>query len=121
MGRDQQYPEEFHDNNVETNATEFLQKLNAYLAEFAITPKVRSGWRPRKINQKVGGSPNSYHIFGRACDLVDLNGELKKTFLLRPEKLLKYELWMEDPKYTPTWCHLDNGIRTDREIRVFVP
>jgi uncharacterized protein YcbK (DUF882 family) len=121
MGRDKLYPEELETNNVLENATVFLEQVNLFLTMIGIEGKVRSGWRPHKINRQVGGSPNSYHIVGRAIDLVDVQGAIKEAVAAHPTELRVCNLWMEHPSKTPTWCHLDNGKREDRESRVFLP
>ncbi|TXH47614.1 MAG: hypothetical protein E6Q97_26810 [Desulfurellales bacterium] len=122
MGRDREFPEEFEGANVEHNAKFLLHQVNGLLKSLNIdNVEVRSGWRPRVINEKVGGSSRSYHLVGRAIDIADPLGGLGIILSQNPEKLRAHQLWLEDPQKTKTWIHLDNGIRKDRESRIFLP
>lgn len=121
MGRQSQYAEELSDNNVIEHATVLLEQVNGFLSALNLKAKVRSGWRPKEINQRVGGSLGSYHIVGRAIDLSDNSGCLKKVIETQSSLLRTFNLWMEHPSKTPTWCHLDNGTRRDRLTRIFLP
>ena len=123
MGRHMTHPEEFVANHIAPNANRMLAKVNGLLAELRIeVVKVSSGWRPRALNEKVKkAATNSYHIVGRAVDLVDSGRELAGKISARPELLAKYRLWMEDPSFTPTWVHLDDAERPDRPVRIFRP
>lgn len=121
MGRDAHFQEELHDNNVIENATILLEQVNGLLAVLNLKAGVRSGWRPRNINAKIGGSKNSYHIIGRAIDLSDSTGALQAVIKEQSSLLRTFNLWMEHPSKTPTWVHLDNGTRPDRDSRIFIP
>jgi hypothetical protein len=121
MGRQVMFAEELADNNVVEHATVLLQQVNGLLECLSLKATVRSGWRPRLINKRVGGSKNSYHIIGRAIDLADTTGALKAVIKEQSGLLRTFNLWMEEPSKTPTWCHLDNGTRLDRPIRIFIP
>lgn len=127
--RRQKYKSEF-DLNIENNAKELLEKINAFLAELGvITCRVSSGWRPPSVNSKVpGAAKKSLHMEGKAIDIVDSTGELDKKIVEKEEWLIqhgqpsllrKYGLWLEHPDSTGTWCHLDCGNRVDRPLRVF--
>ena len=122
MGRDKLYAEEFHDLKIKENATRLLEQVNGLLIALGLDPvKVRSGWRPRDINTRVGGSVASYHIVGRAVDISDVNGDIKQTIIDNHVELNVWGLWMESPGSTPSWCHLDNGLRENRSPRIFLP
>lgn len=121
MGRQWQYQEEMVDNNVVEHATVLLQQVNGLLNCLNLKATVRSGWRPRLINARVGGSKGSLHIVGRAIDLADNTGALKAVIENHSDLLRLFNLWMEHPSKTPTWCHLDNGSRPDRPVRIFMP
>ena len=109
------------DHKVKENAELFLPLVNAVLSELQWHGQVRSGYRPKVVNKKIGGSPNSYHIYGRAIDIVDNDGRLKALMLKNTDLLKKYNLWMEHQDATKTWLHLDNGVRREREPRIFKP
>lgn len=52
-----------------------------YLTHYVLEPlrlrfgpvKVNSAYRCQTVNEAVGGVPTSYHLFGRAADIVPLN------------------------------------------------
>lgn len=121
MGRDKIYPSEWT-FEVQLNAQDLIKRLsNLFNALKIPVPAVTSGWRPLAINVKAGGAKRSLHMIGKACDFSDPKGSLKQTILDNSHFLLDYGIWMEDPKATPTWCHLDTGIRDSRLLRVFKP
>lgn len=126
----EKYLKSHHDeyrSDYRTNAIELIKRVNPFLNEvIELIPAhsfftvVSSGWRPPSINVKTPGSAkNSLHIQGKAIDIADPNGFLKKTILANSHLLKKYNLWMEDPEMTPTWIHLDIGIRSNRAVNIF--
>lgn len=106
---------------VKDNAVILLNKVNQLLEELNFKNAiVSSGFRPSEVNAATKGSAkHSLHMTGKAIDIADANHALAHAILANPGLLKKYGLWMEDISATPTWCHLDIGIRTDRELRVF--
>jgi len=121
MGRDKDFAEELKASNVIEHAKVLLEQVNGLLDYLGIVAEVRSGWRPAAMNDLVGGSRKSYHITGRAIDLVDKSGGLKAVISAHSDQLRIFNLWMEHPSKTPSWCHLDNGRRPDRPVRIFMP
>jgi hypothetical protein len=121
------YPERLNSEEltkaIKDNAVVLLNKVNQLLQELGITNvKVSSGFRPSAVNAKVkGAAKKSLHMSGRAVDIYDPEHTLIRKILANPDILKKYDLWMEDPSCTPTWCHLDNSTRTERPLRVFKP
>jgi len=122
MGRDKLYPEEWTLER-KSNAIDLIKRVNNLLIALKIdSVKVSSGWRPLAINTRAGGSKRSLHMSGKAVDLVDFKPPQLKTIIVNnPQGLLEYGLWMEDPVSTPTWVHLDTGIRPVRTPRIFKP
>lgn len=117
-------------NEILENAKTLLEKVNAFLQDLGVmSARVSSGWRPPSVNASVPGSAKrSLHMTGKAIDIVDTSGELDKLIMEKEQDLLargqpsllkKYDLWLEHPDHTRTWCHLDIGNRTDRPLRVF--
>ena len=121
-GRDKKFPDEMTDV-IRSNAKELLFRVNGLLNDlnWKDEAKVTSGWRPRSINKAVGGAPSSHHLYGRAIDIADPGQKLALAILKNPDLLIDYELWIENPKYTPTWVHLDMGTRPERSVRMFSP
>jgi len=102
MGRDTEYPTT---EQLEINAAILLFRVNRLLRDMfpGVTNWINeSGYRPGRHNAKY--SPGSAHVTCEAIDLGDVKGTLKKA--LTPEILEKYDLYMEHPSATPTWCHL---------------
>lgn len=124
MGRDREYPEEYAASNVHDNAQYLLLLINKLLKELGIeNAEVRSGWRPREINVREGGSLNSYHIVGKTLDISDSLGGIYSVLeeADKDGKLEAYGLWMEHKDHTPSWVHLDTGNRRKRKSRIFYP
>jgi len=125
MGRDKQFPQELTEE-ITNNLIILLEKVNAILWELKIDKAtVSSGWRPAAINAGVANAAKkSYHMIGKAVDIMDdANQSLAAKILAQPDLLKKYGLWLEDPASTKgqrtNWVHLDFGDRTDRPLRMF--
>ena len=121
----------------EANALELSRRVNALLNEFVedgnepltaspVTGTLctlrNAGWRP----PNASGAPGSAHKQGAAVDLHDPDARLDNWILSRPDVLVRYNLYMEDPSATEGqvtkggWCHLT--IRAPRSgRRVFMP
>jgi len=132
MGRDERYRDELSDE-IQANARLTLERLNSALALAAaegIVPgvdpdtgtAVSSGWRPAAVNGATpNAAPNSTHIGAKACDIRDTpERELARWCLRNQDKLAAIGLWMEDPRWTPSWVHLQI-VPPRSGNRVFVP
>jgi sulfatase maturation enzyme AslB (radical SAM superfamily) len=120
-GRDYKFQSQLTDDII-TNAVELLRRVNALLQEMHIVNvSVSSGWRPKEVNDAYNGAKNSYHIVGQAIDIADHDRRISKEIEERSWLLKKHDLWMEDPRFTPTWVHLDTGMRPERDVRIFKP
>lgn len=127
MKRDVSFPEEWA--LARPNAVELLARVNMLLA--LLFPErqfhVASGFRPAAINKGIPhAAKKSLHMTGKAVDIEDADGFLKKYFTpltsTHHAGLLKeHDLWVEDYDSTPTWVHFDMGTRLDRPSRVFKP
>lgn len=114
-GRDTQYAADLTPEIV-ANAEETLWRTNRLLAMFfaanAHTTRDRgcnSGWRPPIVNARTKDAAKlSNHMTGKAIDVGD-DDEALDTWLMTiagQQALIECELWMEHPKATPRWCHL---------------
>lgn len=133
MGRDAQYPRALSPE-IRTEAERTVELVNKLLrgltsagVETLRSPRtgsvLSSGWRPPEVNEAIAGAaPRSHHIWGRAADLYDPEGEID-DYLMTAEgqELLKtLGLWMEHPAATKGWCHVQTRPpRSGR--RVFYP
>jgi hypothetical protein len=116
------------------NAELLLERVNELLAratEEGVEPgvdpdtgtAVSSGWRPRRVNEATANAAKaSKHVAGLAVDLRDtLPGRDFARWCLRNRAALTgIGLWMEDPRWTPTWVHLQ-CVPPGSGNRVFVP
>ena len=63
------------------------------------------GYRPPDCSV---GAANSRHKDGRAVDRYDPDREFAAWCLAHPDELRKRGLYMEDPRWTPSWVHLQD-------------
>lgn len=106
------------DEKQQTNMRNLLDTINGLLAEFGSKRKVNSGYRRPVDNAACGGSPRSAHLTCEAVDLEDKDGKLKA--FCTSEVLEKWDLYMEHPSKSPSWCHLQTRpVRSGN--RIFYP
>lgn len=115
MGRDKEFP---LDMQQARNMAELLARVNFVLGKLDLKVKVSSGYRPSAINKQVGGAKLSTHTVCAGVDLVDKDGMLAAKMLDHLDLLEEVRLWLENPKYTNGWIHLD---MKQRKNRVFIP
>lgn len=118
MGRDKIAPNEWTVSKA-NDACILLQRVNDLLESLGYkqgTLQISSGFRTQDINKAAGGAPNSGHCLGKAIDIKDSGGTLKRQ--INKAILEQFDLYMEAPLHTPTWCHLDI---TPRVNRIFIP
>lgn len=100
------------------NMSELLGVVNTLLADFGEYRKVNSGYRRPVDNNAAGGAKGSAHLTCQAVDLTDKDGSLKA--FCTAEVLEKYDLYMEHPDKSPSWCHLQTRpVRSGN--RIFYP
>ena len=89
------------------NLEDLCRKINAlgYTPPMRATSCLRSIKDQQRINPSAMGSS---HLYGCAVDIADPKGELKKWCVANKAKLIECGLWMESPKATKTWCHLQS-------------
>lgn len=115
-GRDVEYP---LDATLEANMKNLLIAITPIREAWKNPIGVNSGYRPGRYNEAAGGSKKSSHLTCEAIDLHDREGKLAK-FIIDGGWLEKCDLYMEDPKATPGWVHLQTR-KTSSGIRVFRP
>lgn len=110
------------------NAVKTVLKLNMLEAHYRIDyPQadpwlVSSGRRTPAANARIqGAAPNSLHLTCEACDIRDTPNRARARWCFANQHLLAdLDLWMEDPRCTPTWVHLQT--RAPRSgLRIFIP
>lgn len=89
-------------------------KLNVIRAAYQKPMIVSSGYRTKEehftIYQKKGAHPSkipmkSQHLIGAACDILDVDGELKDWIKSHAELIERLDLYMEHFDVTPSWLH----------------
>ena len=58
-------------DKVRKNAEKLIGLISTLLSLIPYETTISSGFRTQKYNEKIGGSPNSAHCTGEACDLSD--------------------------------------------------
>ena len=61
---------------VISNIVEFLPLLNELRDKWGSSITITSGYRSKKLNSLVGGSPTSVHMIGYAVDLQPKKGDI---------------------------------------------
>ncbi len=118
MGRDVKYP---LTPDCEKNWPILLGYVNELEDELQMLFEVDSGYRPKEINDKCkNAAPNSWHIYCAAIDIKDPRQYLGRLLYANKGLLEKYNLYMEHPKATPTWVHLQIYAPKSGN-RIFVP
>ena len=115
MGREVKFP---ITKEQEDNANELLRRVGLLFAEIGVSPDLTSGYRPAGINAKIGGAKRSAHMTCEAGDWENI--ENKVSDLISISLLRKYDLYMEDPRYTRGWLHLQSR-PTRSGNRIFIP
>jgi hypothetical protein len=120
MGRDKTFSDEYT-SEISNNLDTLLEKLNVLRAAYGHPMKVSSGWRPASINGMIpNAAKKSNHMIGLAVDIADADGALMKWCLDNLDLLTATGLYLEDFRYTPTWCHFQS-VAPKSKKRIFVP
>lgn len=101
------------------NLEDLCRKVNAlgYKPAMRATSCLRSLKDQQRINPKAMGSS---HLYGSAVDIADPDGKLAAWLKANKTKLIECGLWMEDPKYTKGWSHLQSYAPKSMS-RYFIP
>jgi len=104
-------------DELKKNLEELLIAVNKLREAYGKPMVVSSGYRPAANNDKAGGSKKSSHMSLQAVDFRD-NGDLFEFIKKDPKILESCGLYMEDPRWTKTWVHVQ--IRPTSK-RIFLP
>ena len=106
---------------MELNLQALLIGLNKFRTIYGKPMKVASGYRPPEINSKIkGAAKKSNHMVCLACDFVDIDGSLDLYCANNLKILEECGLYLEHPKWTKTWCHLQVA-KPSSGKRIFIP
>lgn len=80
--------------------------------------KVSSGYRCPRLNQTIGGAPNSQHMAGEAADIQGTGLSNKQLFEKVQQLDLPYDqlIWEFGDELNPAWVHVSFGPRNRRQI-----
>lgn len=115
MGREKEFP---LTEELEKNLEKLLKALNQFREIYGKPMQVSSGYRPGKYNKAAGGATKSNHMVCMACDFVDIDSSLDSFCVANQDVLEVCGLYLEHPKWTNTWCHLDIF---PRKRHIFIP
>ena len=121
-GRDKEHADELTEEII-SNAEDTVDKVNWLLDEsgFEHIDRLNSGWRPQSINQATrNAAPGSKHLTAQAADIRDADRHLAHWCVLNLDVLAEIGLWMEDPRWTPSWVHVQTIPPKSRK-RVYIP
>lgn len=88
------------------NAKVVAERVTSLLLAFGQSRRIVSGYRSPEDNVAAGGAKHSHHLTCSAVDLLDTESDLAEWCLSQRTLLERLGLWMEAPKYTPGWVHL---------------
>lgn len=117
MNRDKDFP---LTQELEANLSKLLEALNKFRKIYNKPMIVSSGYRPSVFNEKACGAKKSNHMLCLACDFVDMDSSLDAYCVANENILEECGLYLEHPKWTKTWCHLQ-AIKPMSCKRIFVP
>ena len=115
MGRDEKYT--LTKEQID-NLFNLLPRINFIRFCYAKPLIVSSGYRPGEFNSPASGATKSSHLVCRAVDFVDSTGEFAKWCLDNVALLEEAGLYLEDPKHTIGWVHLQS---TPTKSNPFIP
>lgn len=121
-GRDKEFPDELNEE-ILGNAARTLDLVNELLERAGRTDihAVNSGWRPQSVNDATSNAAKgSRHLTAEAVDLPDVGRGLARWCCDNVDVLVEIGLWMEDPRWTPTWVHLQT-CPPGSGHRIFIP
>lgn len=121
-GRDKEYADELTDE-IRGNAEKTVELANELLSRAGRSDidLVDSGWRPKAVNDHTSNAASgSKHLSAEAVDLPDYKRTLATWCVDNLDVLAEIGLWMEDPRWTKTWVHVQT-VPPRSGKRVFIP
>ena len=104
-----------------TNLTTLIERCSLVFQGLRMPLIVSSGYRSPAINAAVPGSAKrSLHMECAALDIRDVDGRVRDYVLANLALLKQAQLWLEDPRWTPIWIHLQIYAPKSGK-RVFIP
>ena len=112
-----------HPNEYNLNALTLLYRVNnliaAYTTDTGKLPQInpitgsqvsgsKGGDGGFRLPTSTTGSSKSAHKLGMAIDLVDHGEHLDNWLNAKPDALIKYDLYREEPASTINWLHLSS-------------
>ena len=115
---------------IQANLLKLLDKLNLLRKIYNKPMIISSGLRSMEDHLRIYKSKGitdpkripmkSNHLFGLAVDIYDPKQEFQKWIMENLEVLESLDLYLEDFKYTPTWCHIQIVAPSSKK-RFFIP
>ena len=121
-GRDIKYAEEMT-SDILRNSEITVARVNQLLERAGRSDihTINSGWRPQGVNDATANAAKgSKHLSAEACDLPDADRSLCSWAVDNLDVLEEIGLWIEDPRWTPTWLHVQI-VPPKSGKRVFIP
>lgn len=106
--------------SVRANAADLAERVSKLCDLLGVKPRITSGFRTIEANRKAGGARSSNHLKGMAVDLADSDGSIANHILADPSLLITCDLYLENPKYTKGWIHVQL-VPPKSGLRVFTP
>ena len=106
----------------EENMHKLLAVIDELRERYGKPLKISSGYRPEAVNKAVGGAKKSNHVMCLAVDFVDdpKTRPFTKWCVTNLPILEELGLYMEDPRHTPNWVHLQL-VAPRSGKRIFIP
>lgn len=111
---------------IQQNALKTVEAINRILAIFEEEMLVSrdvctSGWRPKSVNDATANAAKtSKHLTAEAGDIEDADRAFAQWCVKNADVLAECGLWMEDPRWTPTWVHLQR-VPPKSGKRIYIP
>ncbi len=90
----------------EVNLHNLLIAVNALQDLWGSQFVINSGRRLAPVATPFGTATHSAHMVTAAVDIKDSAQLISKWLEVHTDILEQLGLYMEDPKFTPTWCHV---------------